>query len=419
MPWVAINGIPLVFTGKRWMDDTIPGSFLVLFPIFLGFAIQRHRLLDIDALFAGSFVYVLTLAALGVVDLGMLSLFGSGFGKSLALEPTGERTAVVAMTALLDKGSGKSPDDILGALETSVREALRPAKLVWVRERSGADARGEGARDADATLRALDAAAGDKNAPVSIWEVPEARAAVEDPELYVALAVRSEGRARAALLLGELPDRRFYSRRDLASLEALGRQASILFDNARLFEENVRQYRAGLDRERRHLAERESILRELHDGLGSITTGIVLLADAGKYAASAEEAKVTLGTICSLSRESLVEIRGFMQHLDAPHEDLAALVRGLARLGERVLGPLGIVYEARLDEGDASRRLGNLVAFHLFRVVSASATGDRLSVRVTDDGVGIRSSLSSRAPREGGRGLANMRTRAELLGGAL
>jgi hypothetical protein len=84
-PWALLNGIPLLFVGHRLMSDTVPGAFFVAIPIGLAFAIQKHRLLDIDALFRGTFVYVLTVAMVAVVDVGLIALFGTRFGESLAL----------------------------------------------------------------------------------------------------------------------------------------------------------------------------------------------------------------------------------------------------------------------------------------------------------------------------------------------
>ncbi len=446
LPWVLINGVPLVVWGKRLMDDTIPGSFLVFFPIFLAFAIQKYRLLDIDALFAGTFVYALTLARLGVVDVGLIALFGSSFGQSLSLDPTGRAVlrvaatvslyapvrdqvrqllrrlfrrqkddGVKAMTALIDHASGAHPRRILEVFEETVRDALGPTKIVWIDE------------PALATFEAFDLA----REPVSLWEHPALAAGLGASDLYVALPVRSGGRVQAALALGELPKRRFYSREDLASLAGLLKQATILYDNAQLFEENARHEKKGLEREKRHLAERESILRELHDGLGSITTGIVMLADAGQHAGSTEEVREALGTIRELSRESLAEIRGFMQHLDIESRDWPGLASELRRLGARVIAPHGLEFELDAQVRDPLDGPGNLVSFHLFRILNeafanivkhARATrvlvalvveGDAVRLCVTDDGVGLVNE------RDGGHGVHNMQRRAELLGGSL
>jgi hypothetical protein len=78
-PWVLINAIPMLIFGKRLMDDTMLGFFLVFIPLSMAFAISKYRLMDIDAFLEGTFVYTITLILLGVGDFALIGMLGNHF----------------------------------------------------------------------------------------------------------------------------------------------------------------------------------------------------------------------------------------------------------------------------------------------------------------------------------------------------
>lgn len=183
--------------------------------------------------------------------------------------------------------------------------------------------------------------------------------------------------------------------------------------------------------EKRHILEREKILRDLHDGLGGITTNICLLAEIAQNAAQEEEIKRMLGTIAGLSREGLAEIKGFMQSLDGQEISWQSLAPELRMNGRNLVEPHGIAFimTARTDE--ARGRPGSLMWLNVQRVykealinvvkhsrgrsvaVELHVDARRLLLAVRDDGGGIPDRAS------GGRGLPNMRKRAEEIGGSV
>jgi signal transduction histidine kinase len=68
--------------------------------------------------------------------------------------------------------------------------------------------------------------------------------------------------------------------------------------------------------EKKHLIDREKILRDLHDGLGGITTNIHLLTEMCRGASSPDEVRRTLDAILDLANEGLTEIKGFLTSMD-------------------------------------------------------------------------------------------------------
>lgn len=202
-------------------------------------------------------------------------------------------------------------------------------------------------------------------------------------------------------------------------------------EKARLYEDNLRHCKVIIEEEKRHVAEKEKILRDLHDGLGGITTNISLLADLAQKAQTLEDVKRTLGTIAELSREGMSEIRSFMHSLDAREITWHTLIAELRRYGSSMVESHGMSFEIRTSVEDVQEQPGSLLCLNLFRIYKEAITnvakhskakavnvevlvGDgKLALSVQDDGVGVG------AGREGGRGMANMKTRAREMGAAL
>lgn len=183
--------------------------------------------------------------------------------------------------------------------------------------------------------------------------------------------------------------------------------------------------------ENRHILEREKILRDLHDGLGGITTNIRLLAEMGKNAASVDEVRKTLTTISDLSSEGLAEIKNFMQSLDAREITWQALAAELRMSGGSLVEAHGFGFTMTADVDGVDGRPASLLWLNLQRIYKEALTNvvkhsrgrsvsvafavgaAGLSLEVRDDGTGLRSGGGA------GRGLAGMRKRAEELGGTV
>lgn len=172
-------------------------------------------------------------------------------------------------------------------------------------------------------------------------------------------------------------------------------------------------------------AERERLMRDMHDGIGSqlITTlQAVERGDAGP-------------------QEVAEQLRACMDDLrlmiDSLEPDERSLQVALANLGYRLeprLRAAGVALEWEVEEGVSLPTAG--AALHVLRIAQEAVSnvlkhagarslrlacrteGASLLLRIEDDGGGLDDSPEAR-PSGAGRGLQNMRLRAQQLGGAL
>ncbi|MDX2014046.1 MAG: histidine kinase [Myxococcaceae bacterium] len=175
--------------------------------------------------------------------------------------------------------------------------------------------------------------------------------------------------------------------------------------------------------------EKEAMLRDLHDGIGSVTTNIRLLAELGR--ADASRSARALDTIAELSTEGLAELRAFTQTLEDDEVTWPVLVAELRRFGGQVIEAHGMTFELEATvAADASPPTGvvTLALLRIFREaitnvvkhaaaqrvdVSLVVTPGALTLSLRDDGAGG----GGGGGLDTGRGLHNMRARATELGG--
>jgi PAS domain S-box-containing protein len=176
-------------------------------------------------------------------------------------------------------------------------------------------------------------------------------------------------------------------------------------------------------------AEKENILKDLHDGIGGLTTNINLLAELARTRDDLGEVRRSLATIAELSRESLSEIRSFMQSLDVKDLRWPAVAAELRHLGSTIIEPHDIRFSLTTSLPEEEEGPSSATAMNLFRIykeslanvvkharassvdVSLSLAAGRVRLTVRDDGVGLG------GKRGTGRGLLNMQTRAAEMGG--
>jgi len=197
------------------------------------------------------------------------------------------------------------------------------------------------------------------------------------------------------------------------------------------YEESLNHYQQILNEQQRHEAEKENILKDLHDGIGGITTNIKLLAELAQKQDEPSSVKRSLSTIADLSQESLSEIRSFIQSLDAKELTWQAIAAEFRSLGSSIVVPHGITFSLDVRFGEATGGPTSSVSMNLFRIykeslaniikhakasavdVHFSVEGGRVSLEVRDNGVGLDGKRAS------GRGLVNMKNRAREMDGEL
>jgi PAS domain S-box-containing protein len=188
-----------------------------------------------------------------------------------------------------------------------------------------------------------------------------------------------------------------------------------------------------LEEEKRHQREKESILMDIHDGIGGITTNISLLSELARKAQSPEEVNRALTTISSLSREGLGEIRSLMHSLDSKDLSWHTCVAELRNQGMSIVKAHGISFDMTSQIDDAGGKPGSILYLNLFRIYREALTNivkhsqatkvvvsflvgdEKLTLTVQDNGRGWDRS----AAMDRGRGLTNMKNRASEIGGTV
>jgi len=186
-----------------------------------------------------------------------------------------------------------------------------------------------------------------------------------------------------------------------------------------------RQYEriSALERQQAVADERERLMRDMHDGVGS-----ELMTTLNAF----ERGRLTTEQVGELLRGCIDDLRLVIDSLDVGEAGLATALANLRYRLEPRLAAAGMQLDWRVDP-QAGAWLAPGGVLHILRVVQEALTNalkharaTRLAVRVTeaegaldveisDDGSGIAPDRRS----VDGRGLANMRQRAQSLGGEL
>jgi len=179
----------------------------------------------------------------------------------------------------------------------------------------------------------------------------------------------------------------------------------------------------GVEREQALLLERQRLMRDMHDGLGSTLMSSLVLVEQGRL----DSAEVAV-----LLRECVDDLRLVIDSLEPIGQDLVTLLASLRhRLGRR-LELAGLVMQWEVQDLPPLEWLQPPDALQVLRIVQevltnvlkhASATGVRLATRlegqhvtvlIEDNGVGFDPAQVAR-----GRGLRHLSQRAQRLGGQI
>jgi len=205
-------------------------------------------------------------------------------------------------------------------------------------------------------------------------------------------------------------------------LVALGQQVTLALGLKRLFH-SARQTAV--------LAERNRIGREIHDGLAQAFTGILMQLGAAEEQAEGSPLQSVHNRIRDIAREGLTEARRSVLALRPDEEPRpGGLEMALRQLAERstVSGRIVSTFHGGGATGLAPEHEHALLRIAQEAVINAvrhaeprsieihlGSSGEEVMLCVRDDGRGMRGQPQLFAGQ--GFGLANMRERAEALGG--
>ncbi len=177
---------------------------------------------------------------------------------------------------------------------------------------------------------------------------------------------------------------------------------------------------------------REALARDIHDGIGGITANLALLASLGREEDKDGEREETLRHIQTMALEGNREVRTLMSTLENGNPNWSDWLGELRAYAHQTTGSLGIKLVWVISGTPDEPRIGDVTAANSLTRAAKEAIHNltrhsqateacieidfepqRLRIVVADNGCGLH-------PRaKPGRGLANMRRRAEELGGSL
>ncbi len=250
------------------------------------------------------------------------------------------------------------------------------------------------------------------------------------PQQYEFKVVRKDGTERWALTNTGMLD--FEGKKSvIATLLDITDRKVAEAEKERLYEESASHYRSRIEEQQLHQEEKEKIVKDLHDGIGGLTTNINLLAELARQNDDNAQIRKALRTISDLSRESLAEIRTFMQSLDTRELDWPTIAAELRHLGNTIIEPHGVRFSLETAIESGCNAPTSVITLNLFRIYKESLANiikhsraksvdvlfaveaAKLTMSISDDGIGLN------AKRKDGRGLHNMQARAAELGGTL
>ncbi|HMK57275.1 MAG TPA: response regulator [Dissulfurispiraceae bacterium] len=185
------------------------------------------------------------------------------------------------------------------------------------------------------------------------------------------------------------------------------------------------------EEERKRLLEKEKILKDLHDGIGGIITNVGLLAEMASNSQSQDYIFKALHTMSELSREAITELRNFMNIIDERRLDWHAFLADLRNFGSSMTEGNGLAFNIKTSVQSKSPSPESFLCLNIFRIykealtnvikhanattvnVTISVKAKSFALSVRDNGRGF-----TKEPGEG-RGVMNMKSRAEEVGGSL
>lgn len=431
LPWILLTVIPQAL-GLEMISERFSLLFVVALPFCLAFSIFRYRLLDVNLVFDWVMAHAVILGIFSLVELAFWIWLGSQFaphsfnralpillGMSLLiflyaplkvwLLKTFTRLAGKERPSLADSlqnllecaRNAKTPEH---ALEEALTWALKPSRLQWIHSGQGCDA------EIERLQSAHDGMIGYQFGELCPQDMESAA--------WVPVHV---GAGQAAILLWPQGSDA-WSRSDLYLARMIVRAGEPLIEIERL----QREHRI---KEASLREQRDDLVREMHDGLGSQLFGASLLTNAAEDAPP-QLLKHRMAEVNAALVDAMDSLRAGLTVLGAPPGAFGPAVMALLLRSERVFEAAGIALQTEVEDDVISLRLDSRSVFALLRTMQEALTnvarhsrsshalvriqrgGQLLSILIRDDGRGFN---LERVPA--GHGIANMKRRLQQLGG--
>jgi signal transduction histidine kinase len=175
--------------------------------------------------------------------------------------------------------------------------------------------------------------------------------------------------------------------------------------------------------------QRDEIVREMHDGLGSQLFGASLLSNVTEKMTE-QDLRRRFREVGEALSDAMDSLRTGLTVLSAPPGTFGPAMMALLLRAERILSVAGIVLLTESDEEATSVHLNSHSVFGVLRAVQEALTNvarhsratearvrlhtaaERLEILISDNGSGF--DLNQQAP---GHGLTNIQRRMQMLGG--
>jgi signal transduction histidine kinase len=432
LPWALLSAFP-----EAAHLAPVPERFTLLpavaVPLCVYFAILRYRLMDVDQIFDWVAVHAIAIGSFAFLELLLWNWLSSHYAPRAAAKPlllAFSMSLAIFLYAplrawllhLIRKISGRvrpslaeslhklleraqATEDPGVALEQTLQWTLNPDHISWIMA----------GLENDALLDRLEAA------PQGLLGYELGEACPREMESAALLPIRIDQQLAALVLFPQ--GSRGWSRHDLRIARALTRSGEPLFEMRRM-QQSHQQTQAAM-RE-----QRDELLREMHDGLGSQLFGATLLSDVSE-AMTEPQLRKRFAEVSAALSDAMDSLRTGLTVLGTPPGAFGPALMALLLRAERVLNAAGIALDTQIDDDTVSLQLDSRSVFSILRAVQEALTNIarhshatqalvRLELRkhslvilIRDNGGGFALDNA-----RSGHGLANITRRLQMLSGS-